>query len=301
MVVPANGPAGRPVLSLAILTQGPLLSNYPEGERSVWQSTPGWQMVLPNLLMPAIPVLFHPPVPSMADLAALVPIYRLNVRNPDPRRFATQYPGPHSVHRPPPPAQNLFVLVPGTNPNPQHGAQLVGKLPAFAQPPMQSLGPNPIITEEEKMTFGPNWYQIPEVAMCAVRNGYTIPQLVALFFRPGGPPSTQDEETAAKRLRKQISLAAKLVVDVGGPDIEFKATKARNDLGAQPDLTAAAWELYGDYIGGTGDFYATVPANDFPTGAAAGVFTKCLHFAMNNPHLNLDTSHIEWIIQTQGY
>ncbi|KAK5713733.1 hypothetical protein LTR17_017500 [Elasticomyces elasticus] len=239
----------------------------------------------------------------MADLAALVPIYRLNVRNPDPRRFATQYPGPHSVHRPPPPAQTLHEPEP---------AQLVGKLPAFAQPPMQSLGPNPIITEEEKMTFGPNWYQIPEVAMCAVRNGYTIPQLVALFFRPGGPPSTQDEETAAKRIRKQISLAAKLVVDVGGSDIEFKATKARNDLGAQPDLTAAAWELYGDYIGGVrraidfvhvrlADFNATVPANEFPTGAAAGVFTRCLQFAMNNPHLNLDTSHIEWIIQTQGY
>ncbi|KAK5729278.1 hypothetical protein LTR15_002420 [Elasticomyces elasticus] len=291
------------------------------GQQNGWIPVPNWQpfqnvpppanQPIPNFatLSALGPLPAIAPPPALAPPLALAPLYQLNARNPRPGRFAMQFPGPHSVHNPPPPAPNLAPSISAAGSN--NGAQLHGKPPGNAQPPMQTLGPNPAITIEEIMRFCAGWLQSPEVAMRAVRNGSTIPQLIDMFFGAAGAPA-REEEIASKRIRKQMSLAADAAIDVGGPAFGFQGKKARNDLGPQADLTAAAWELYGDYVGGPrrpvdfvhvrlSDFWATVPLNHWPTGVAAGVMTRCLLFAFINPHLNLDTSHWEWIIQTQGY
>ncbi|KAK1065816.1 hypothetical protein LTR74_007697 [Friedmanniomyces endolithicus] len=261
-----------------------------------------------HLQVIAAPIIAAPP-------AVILPIiiYRTIGRTPpSPRRFASQSPAPHGIANPPPPAQNLATI---SNKLTNNGAQLVGKVPHEAQPPLMGR----VMTMNEIMLFAPNWLRCPEVALCAIRNGYETSDLVQMFFAPNGPPTTAEKNIAAARIRKHMSDGARLLVLPGvnmtfGPHLTFDARTAKQDLGPQPDLTANEWELRAAYVPGctrTTDFThvtlaafygnGTLPIAAFPTGTAEGVLTKCLRFARSNPQLRLDTSHFDWIIQTQGF
>ncbi|KAK0303232.1 hypothetical protein LTR01_008242 [Friedmanniomyces endolithicus] len=252
----------------------------------------------------------HPAVPAPTSA------YQLIVRAPpNPSRFASQYLRPHLSTHPPPPAQGL-VTVPTNVTNVtnviNNGAQLLGKAPHEAQPP-----PGSVITMPEIMLFAPNWLRCPEVALRAIRNGHETADLIDMFFAPNGPPNAVEKRMAASRIRKQLSDGARLLVRPGpgmtfGGPMTCDTQKVRQDLGPQPDLTADAWELRAAHISGTrltadfvhvklSAFYGTLHINVFPTGSAEGVLTKCLRFARNNPNLDLDSSHFDWIIQTQGF
>ncbi|KAK0803989.1 hypothetical protein LTR75_007780 [Friedmanniomyces endolithicus] len=239
--------------------------------------------------------------------------YQLIVRAPpNPNRFASQYLRPHLSSHPPPPAQGLFAVSTNVTNVINNGAQLVGKVPHEAQPP-----PGSVMTMPEIMIFAPNWLRCPELALRAIRNGHETADLVDMFFAPNGPPNAVEKRMAASRIRKQLSDGARLLVRPG-PGLTFggqttcDTQKAKQDLGPQLDLTADAWELRAAHITGTrlktdfvhvklSAFYGTLHINAFPTGSAEGVLTKCLRFARNNPNLDLDTSHFDWVIQTQGF
>ena len=86
------------------------------------------------------------------------------------------------------------------------------------------------------------------------------------------------------------------------------------------DLTSSDWEQASNYYaqghGRTAQFghirladvysYTNgqggrVSLDNWPTGADRLLLTKCLEFAHANPSLDLDTSHFDWIIRTQGF
>ncbi|TKA76341.1 hypothetical protein B0A55_03741 [Friedmanniomyces simplex] len=290
VMAPSNTPpAAQPVPHLAYQL------NHPQPNPA--HLAPQQMVMAPSNAPPAAQ-----PVPPSA--------YQLNQRQPDPARFASQHPGPHRLASPPPPAQNLIAASTTLTNN---GAQLVGKVPHEAQPP--PMGED--VSMEEVMKFAPNWLRCPEVAVRAIRNGQDSSDLVAMFFAPNGPPTVGDEKTAAARVRQQLSQGARLAVRPGvnmsfDKQHRFDTQKAIRDLGPQPDLTANMWELRAAYDVNSSRttnfahvklaaFYASMPINDFPTGGAEKVLTKCLRFAWNNPQLDLDTSHFDWIIQTQGF
>ncbi|KAK0323717.1 hypothetical protein LTR82_005464 [Friedmanniomyces endolithicus] len=249
----------------------------------------------------------HPAVPAPTSA------YQLIVRAPpDPNRFASQYLRPHLLTHPPPPAQGLVIVSINVTNVINNGAQLVGKVPHEAQPPLGRM-----MTMPEIMLFAPNWLRCPEVALRAIRNGHETADLIDMFFAPNGPPNAVEKRIAASRIRKQLSDGARLLVRPGpgmtfGGQMTCDTQKVRQDLGPQLDLTANAWELRAAYISGTrlteefvhvklSAFYGTLHINTFPIGRAEGVLTKCLRFARSNPNLDLDSSHFDWIIQTQGF
>ncbi|TKA64120.1 hypothetical protein B0A55_09942 [Friedmanniomyces simplex] len=313
---PVNGGVNWDLISpelRAYLIQRGVISDYPTRFLGVNRAPPSNHPVF----MPQAPA--HPApqqmamAPSNAPLAAQplpASAYQLIQRQPDPARFASQHPGPHRLASPPPPAQNLIAASTTLTNN---GAQLVGKVPHEAQPP--PMGED--VSMEEVMRFAPNWLRCPEVAVRAIRNGQDSSDLVAMFFAPNGPPTVGDEKTAAARIRQQLSQGARLAVRPGvnmsfDKQHRFDTQKAIRYLGPQPDLTANMWELRAAYDVNSSRttnfahvklaaFYASVHINDFPTGGAEKVLTKCLRFAWNNPQLDLDTSHFDWIIQTQGF
>ncbi|KAK0912894.1 hypothetical protein LTR57_014640 [Friedmanniomyces endolithicus] len=249
----------------------------------------------------------HPAVPAPTSA------YQLIVRAPpNPNRFASQYLRPHLSTHPPPPAQGLVTVLINVTNVINNGAQLVGKVPHEAQPPLGR-----VMTMPEIMLFAPNWLRCPEVVLRAIRNGHETADLIDMFFAPNGPPNAVEKRMAASRIRKQLSDGARLLVRPGpgmtfGGQMTCDTQKVRQDLGPQLDLTADAWELRAAHIAGTrltadfvhvklSAFYGTLHINAFPTGSAEGILTKCLRFARNNPNLDLDSSHFDWIIQTQGF
>lgn len=249
---------------------------------------------------------------TVTPTAAVGPanLYQLIVRGPlSQTRFARQHPPPHLLSSPPPPALNLMAIPMNQTNN---GEQLIGIVPHEAQPPMGRD-----VTMSELMLFGPNWLRCPEVAMRAIRNGHETAELVDLFFNAYGAPNVREEKIAAARIRKHLSDGAKLLVSSrnnahNGGQKRSNMLQMKQDLGPQLDLTANAWELRAAYVPGCtlttafahvklAAFYATVPTNSFPTGREEGALTKCLRFARGNQHLDLDTSHWDWIMATQGF
>ncbi|KAK5675012.1 hypothetical protein LTS10_012424 [Elasticomyces elasticus] len=245
-------------------------------------------------------------------LPAATPTYRTIIRNPNPARFPPQYARPRVMAPIPPPASNMYTVRANPGVAPLHGAQLMGKPPHNATPPPGDIFMNEI------MMFNPNWVLCSEVAARSVRNGHTVAELVDMFFASGVAPSTNAAKEADMRIRQQRSMGSRMVMRPGnstfGPNLLWDSEKAEQDLGPQTDLTAASWEVRSAYDAqpkrGTDfvhmrldAFWATVPINTFPTGVHEGVLTKCLRWAFNNRHLypNLDTSHFQWIIDTQGF
>ncbi|KAK0363162.1 hypothetical protein LTR91_023299 [Friedmanniomyces endolithicus] len=103
----------------------------------------------------------------------------------------------------------------------------------------------------------------------------------------------------------KASMNPKIERDVG-VDAErsrYNTHRIKRDLSPQTDLTANASELrvalqtlHGLQARGAGGFLRY----DFPAGDDEGVLKKCLRLARNNPNLDLDTSHFDWIISALG-
>ncbi|KAK3117120.1 hypothetical protein LTR53_001849 [Teratosphaeriaceae sp. CCFEE 6253] len=242
----------------------------------------------------------QPAAPHQIPPPPLPGQYQLLARQPDPRRFALQT--AHNKVSAPPPA--LILATPRTY-GQAYAAHLTGKASVEAQPLLGRA-----YSMDEIMKFDPNKLQFPEVAMRAIRNDHRVKDLAHAFLLGAGLPQSKIEyDTAATRIRKSLSLGARTLLSVGTNE-RMDADKVRADLGTQVDLTADAWERRGSYSNPPKDetfshvrldtFYFSVPAAAWQTGSGAKTFTRCLRYAQANPTLNLDTSHFDWIIRTQG-
>ncbi|TKA39502.1 hypothetical protein B0A54_10058 [Friedmanniomyces endolithicus] len=89
----------------------------------------------------------------------------------------------------------------------------------------------------------------------------------------------------------QANIRAKIERDVGD-DAERNRSdihRMKQDPSPQAYLTANAWELRAAFL-----------RHDLPAGGEESVPTKYLRFARNNPNLDLDPSHFDWIISALG-
>ncbi|KAK3117119.1 hypothetical protein LTR53_001848 [Teratosphaeriaceae sp. CCFEE 6253] len=256
----------------------------------------------PGLSSDAPPATFTLSTLQAASIAP-TPLTQLQavMRNPDPNRFAAQMPPPYT---PNPPPQWQGIINSGSISTHIYATQLAGTPLSNAQPPIGPFGTQ--ISVPEIMTYHPNWVLLPPVAMRLTRNGYRPEDLASMLLRARGTFTLAERETAVTRIKKQLSEAGKLyLAQVSGTRI--RSNQIQQDLGPQNDLTALTWETRGAYPGGKqstefvhaklSSFYSHLPqgANSLLTGSEALMFTKCLHFAAANPHLDLDTSHFSWI------
>lgn len=227
---------------------------------------------------------------------------------PDPNRFVLQAQPPFHPTDPPLPATKLMAdpatLSGRTNNASAYGDHLRDKPLSHVQPPLGIA-----ISLQEIATFLPNWFQIPDVAARAIRNGIGDHDIAKLQLHAINTLTAPEMVRARARLRQQLSQGGKIV---GGKPAtgRWSSEAYRERVGPQDDLTADAWDLRGHWENSTKvlDFthiklvhiYSIVPTNRWPTGMSRLLLTQCLHFASSNPHLDLDTSHFDWIIQTQG-
>lgn len=161
----------------------------------------------------------------------------------------------------------------------------------------------------EIATFCPNWFHNPEVISRAIRNGWSREGIAKAQLLAEDPATRDDFKTVIDRVQQQISRGCKLL---DGQPIKgrFNASGFRSRRGAQNDLTANAWQFRHNYnpsvnaLEHLGDmplsaFYAHVQT--WPTGNDRLLMTQCLEFAFRNPRRQLDTSHWNWIITSQGF
>lgn len=90
--------------------------------------------------------------------------------------------------------------------------------------------------------------------------------------------------------------------------VRHNSQEFRERHGPQDDLTAGAWQFKAEYEPGvpvqTGHMPLSAVYGDvvnWPVGNDRLLMTQCLEFARNNEHLDLDTSHWDWIIRSQGF
>ena len=122
------------------------------------------------------------------------------------------------------------------------------------------------------------------------------------------PTSRHKLARRSGRVQKQASHAHRLLTgELDLPRSNANALRAR--YGMQNDLTANAWDFKHSYdaefnaLEHLGDvplsaLYANV--HNWPTGNDRLLMTQCLEFARQNPERQLDTSHWNWIITSQG-
>jgi hypothetical protein len=160
----------------------------------------------------------------------------------------------------------------------------------------------------EICTFCPNWFMLPEPAARAVRNGFTREALGKAQSHAIGALGWDEWQRAINRIQKQVSACCKLIDGFSSEDrVRHNSQAFRNRHGLQDDLTASAWQFKAEYEPGTPVQTGHVPLShicavvvNWPTGNDRLIMTQCLEFAKNNEHLNLDTSHWDWIIRSQG-
>ncbi|GAB7334131.1 hypothetical protein MBLNU13_g06203t1 [Cladosporium sp. NU13] len=160
----------------------------------------------------------------------------------------------------------------------------------------------------EIATFCPNWFQTPEVVGRAIRNGWSREDIAKAQLLAEDPTSRHKLARRSGRVQKQASHAHRLLT--GEPELlRSNANALRALYGMQNDLTANAWFFKHSYdaefnaLEHLGDvplsaLYAHV--HIWPTGNDRLLMTQCLEFARQNPGRQLDTSHWNWIITSQG-
>jgi hypothetical protein len=103
-------------------------------------------------------------------------------------------------------------------------------------------------------------------------------------------------------------LGCKLIDGIpAGKQYRHNSPDFRERHGPQDDLTATAWQFKAEYEPGTPVQTGHMPlvslyrdVVNWPVGNDRLLMTQCLEFSRNNEHLRLDTSHWDWIIQSQG-
>ena len=206
------------------------------------------------------------------------------------------------VQRPPPPAG--FTDQP---PARMHSGSYLKSIKG--QPRRNVQWPENIeISLVEIATFCPNWFQIPEVVGRAIRNGWSREDIAKAQLLAEDPTSRHKLARRSGRVQKQASHAHRLLTgELDLPRSNANALRAR--YGMQNDLTANAWDFKHSYdaefnaLEHLGDvplsaLYANV--HNWPTGNDRLLMTQCLEFARQNPERQLDTSHWNWIITSQG-
>ena len=184
-----------------------------------------------------------------------------------------------------------------------YGQLLDGKPAVNVQPPN-----NINIGVLEICTFFPNWFQIPEVIVRAIRNGWTRRGIAKAQLHADNQLRRAHLKTAENRIQKQMSEGGNLWS--GYKKGEPWNLKEVADLGQEDDLTANGWQLRCEHDPDQkfmsfehitlADIRNQVPRARWPTGQDRLLLTQCLEFAEANPHLDLDTSHYDWIIRSQN-
>lgn len=161
----------------------------------------------------------------------------------------------------------------------------------------------------EIATFCPNWFQNPEVVGRAIRNGWTRENIAKAQLLAEDPASRDTYKTRSDRIQKQISTAHRMIED----QLDLPRSNAnafRNHHGMQNDLTADAWQFRHHYDPDRNapEHLGDMPLSAFyrhvrtwPTGNDRLLMTQCLEFAFQNPGRQLDSSHWNWIITSQGF
>lgn len=160
----------------------------------------------------------------------------------------------------------------------------------------------------EIATFCPNWFQTPEVVGRAIRNGWSREDIAKAQLLAEDPTSRHKLARRSGRVQKQASHAHRLLT--GEPDLpRSNANVLRALYGMQNDLTANAWFFKHSYDAefNAPEHLGDVPlsalyahVHTWPTGNDRLLMTQCLEFARQNPGRQLDTSHWNWIITSQG-
>ena len=163
----------------------------------------------------------------------------------------------------------------------------------------------------EIRTFFPNWLQIPDLIVRAMRNDWRRKDLGKAQLNATAQLNSGRLDTVSNRIQKQMSDGGILY-----NGLEKSRTKWSMDLATQHgpdnDLTANRWDLRSDHDIdiqaqsfehiSLAEIIRGVPdRRRWPGGRDRLLLTMCLEYAANNPHLDLDTSHYGWIIQTQGF
>ncbi|KAI6824770.1 hypothetical protein KC340_g5907 [Hortaea werneckii] len=233
-----------------------------------------------------------------------------------------QLPLPPAQYLPPPPAQldpppPAELLTEGNssnklrkeNNNETYGNLCIDEPPVNVQPPL-----NIDLTVFEIMTFNPMWLHIPKFTERTVRNGYKRRDLTKMHLLSQNLLTKDNMKRDESKIQKTISFNGLMLTGrptTGSNDDKWDSAKFARDKGPQDDLTANSWQLRCKYDNGTkkamefghwplARIYNRVNPQKWPTGGDRGVYTQCLEFAAQHPNLQLDTSHIGWIIQSQG-
>ncbi|KAK4505951.1 hypothetical protein PRZ48_003916 [Zasmidium cellare] len=160
----------------------------------------------------------------------------------------------------------------------------------------------------ELMTFFPNSAQIPQLGIRLMRNGFSYQTLAKMELDPVNELTDKNAKTAEGKIKWQFK-------DAG--ECEWPHKKAKRTMwqqiakgeGPHHDLTANHYQLRHEYAnkkkGQAGwwghwklrDIYGAVDPSKWPKEDDRMVLTQCLEFARDNPQLDLDTSHWDWIIQ----
>lgn len=167
----------------------------------------------------------------------------------------------------------------------------------------------------EICTFCPDWLLNPEVIARAIRNGWNREAIAKAQLYATDELTHENWLRQNGRIQKQISFGGKMFDNVSIASINdggrrFDSEYFRNRHGEQLDLTANAWRLRDTYQNArvvnesTGHMPLSALYNcvvNWPAGEDRMLMTQCLEFARNNPQLNLDTSHWDWIVQSQNF
>lgn len=244
----------------------------------------------------------------MGDLQPAVSRRSLAPQYIDPHQTTAQvgFPFiPSAPHKPllapPPPATSFLEVRKG-----RKGASSITGSPFAAfqkdRPPFNVQPPLGVdIGLREICVFLPDWLHIVEVIIRLLRNGASRAALAKMQLLPTGELDVVNFTRCKNKIQQQFGESGKLHYAVNKWDI----THAR-DEGAENDLTANKWATHRK--GGPvvfehiklSDIYSPIPAASFPAGNDRLLLTQCLEFARDNPRLDLDTSHFDWIIQSQG-
>ncbi|KAI7550029.1 hypothetical protein KC331_g3440 [Hortaea werneckii] len=228
---------------------------------------------------------------------------------------AQYLPPPPTQHLPPPPPAKLLtegnaaVRIRKENQSEAYGNLCVDEPPVNVQPPM-----NIDLTIFEITTFNPMWLHIPEFTGRTVRNGYKRRDLTKMHLLSQNLLTKGNMQKDENKIQKTISFNGLLLTGrptTGSNDDKWDGAKFAREMGPHNDLTANSWKLRCEYDNGTKKamtfghwplhkIYNRVQPQFWPTGDDRGLYTQCLEFAAQNPLLQLDTSHIDWIIQSQG-
>ena len=167
----------------------------------------------------------------------------------------------------------------------------------------------------EICTFFPNWFQIPEVVIRAQRNGWSRKDVAKAQLYPLGLLNKANMKSAEDRIQKQFGDGGRLVV--GLPAGQAWSADYATNMGPHDDLTATKWQFRSEYpnvdanekwqhmkladIGQQVPNRARWPRNDPATVSNRLLLTQCIEFACLHPYLNLDTSHIQWLIDMKPF